>query len=321
MVSGLMNTLFDNAIQSLQLGIEDYEANEAKRALSAVRNFYAGTLLLAKEVLARAAPKAKIKDVLGTQFKPVPDGKGGIELSPGNRTIDFNEIGERFAVFKLKIDRPALNELNRIRNDMEHLFTQANRQTVREAIAKAFPVVIDLFRQMKEDPRVHLGDCWTTMLDVKEVYDRELKQCTATFDGVEWKSNALSQAARPCHKCGSHLVYRIDQTRKDSGFSDAECRQCGAKMDAVTLMETALEAYLDYESYSAAKDGGESPLGLCPECGTKTYVIFEGENQCVNCFMQLTACSRCGESLTPNNVADDSSEVCGYCSYQMSKDD
>src|SRR5947207_17638 len=104
-----MNSLFDNAIQSIQIGIEDYEANEPKRALSAVRNFYAGTLLLAKEVLVRAVPKAKIKDVLGTQFRPVPDGKGGIELSPSNRTVDFNEIGERFAAFKLKIDRSALN--------------------------------------------------------------------------------------------------------------------------------------------------------------------------------------------------------------------
>ncbi|MFG3594509.1 hypothetical protein [Bradyrhizobium sp. RDI18] len=151
-----MNSLFDNAIQSIQLGIEDYEANAPKRALSAVRNFYAGTLLLAKEVLVRAAPKAKIKDVLGTQFKPLPDGKGGVELSPGNRTVDFHEIGERFATFKLKIDRQALNELNRIRNDMEHLYTQASRETVREAIAKAFPVVIDLFRHERGSP----GSSW-----------------------------------------------------------------------------------------------------------------------------------------------------------------
>src|ERR1700730_4012833 len=128
-----MNTLFDNAIQSIQLGIEDYEHNDPKRALSAVRNFYAGTLLLAKEVLVRAAPKANAKDVLGKQYKPVPDGQGGIDFAPGNRTIDFNEMGESFDAFKLKIDRAALYELNRIRTDMEHVYTQANRDTVREA--------------------------------------------------------------------------------------------------------------------------------------------------------------------------------------------
>jgi hypothetical protein len=46
-----------DAIQSIQLWIEDYQHNDPKRALSAVRNFYAGTLLIAKEVLVRAAPR------------------------------------------------------------------------------------------------------------------------------------------------------------------------------------------------------------------------------------------------------------------------
>jgi hypothetical protein len=29
-----MNTLFDNAIQSIQLGVEDYRSNDPRRALS-----------------------------------------------------------------------------------------------------------------------------------------------------------------------------------------------------------------------------------------------------------------------------------------------
>ena len=35
-----MSALFKNAVDSVQLGIEDYQANDPKRALSAVRNFY-----------------------------------------------------------------------------------------------------------------------------------------------------------------------------------------------------------------------------------------------------------------------------------------
>ncbi len=53
-----MSGLFENAVLSIQLGVEDYQANDPKRALSAVRNFHAGILLLAKEVLVRAAPGA-----------------------------------------------------------------------------------------------------------------------------------------------------------------------------------------------------------------------------------------------------------------------
>lgn len=316
-----MNTLFDNAIQSIQLGIEDYEHNDPKRALSAVRNFYAGTLLLAKEVLVRAAPKADVKDVLGTKFVPVPDGKGGVTFEANNKTVDFNELGERFKAFGLSIDRSKLADLNSIRNDMEHYYSNASSKKVREAIARAFPVVVDLFNLLKEQPNEHLGDSWTVMLGAKELYDRELKQCTETFDGVDWKSKSLSQAARPCPKCGSHLVYRLDQTRNESGFADAQCRQCGEKIDAITLMETALEAHFEYESHFAVKDGGEDPLSMCPECTTKTYVIWEEENQCTNCFLSLEDCDRCGTPLTPNNVSDDSSSLCGYCSNLMSKDD
>jgi hypothetical protein len=316
-----MNTLFDNAIQSIQLGIEDYESNDSKRPLSAVRNFYAGVLLLAKEVLVRAAPKANPKDVVGANYKPVLDGKGGIDFTSGNRTIDFNEIGERFKSFNLKIDHGSLKDLSRIRNDMEHLYTKANRESVREAIAKAFPVVVDLFRQIDEQPHERLGDSWAVMLNAKALYERELKQCTETFDGVDWQSQALSEAARPCPKCGSHLVYRLDQTKSESGFADAQCRQCGDKIDAISLMEAALKAHFEYESYASVKDGGEDPLGICPECGTNTYVMFNEENQCTNCFTSLEECDRCHASLTPNNVSEDSSSLCSYCSNLMSKDD
>jgi predicted RNA-binding Zn-ribbon protein involved in translation (DUF1610 family) len=159
------------------------------------------------------------------------------------------------------------------------------------------------------------------MLSAKALYERELKQCTETFDGVDWQSEALSEASRPCPHCGSHLVYRLDQTRSESGFADAQCRQCGEKIDAITLMETALEAHFEYERYASVKDGGEDPLNICPDCGTKTYVLFNEENQCTNCFTSLDECDICHTSLTPNNVSYNSSSLCGSCSNNMSKDD
>ena len=95
-----MNTLFENAVQSLQIGIEDYQSNDPRRPLSAVRNFYAGVLLLAKEVLIRAAPNADPSDVLSTRYKPVPDGSGGVEFTscfpPNDRLRDHRYALCRF---------------------------------------------------------------------------------------------------------------------------------------------------------------------------------------------------------------------------------
>ena len=137
-----MSGLFDNAIQSIQLGVDDYQADDPKRAVSSVRNLYAGVLLLTKEVLARQVPKADPRQIVSARYKPVPDEDGGVSFVPASpHTIDFTTIVERFRDFGLGIDEAALNALSRIRNDVEHYFSDKPHEAVREAIAKTFPVV------------------------------------------------------------------------------------------------------------------------------------------------------------------------------------
>ncbi|KQT07009.1 hypothetical protein ASG50_00830 [Rhizobium sp. Leaf386] len=65
-----MSKLFENAVTSIQLGVEDYQQNDPRRAISAVRNFYAGVLLLAKETLVRSAPDADLSDLIGGSISP-----------------------------------------------------------------------------------------------------------------------------------------------------------------------------------------------------------------------------------------------------------
>ena len=46
-----------NAIESIQVGIEDWQTGTHPRLLSAVRNIHAGILLLFKEALLRQSPE------------------------------------------------------------------------------------------------------------------------------------------------------------------------------------------------------------------------------------------------------------------------
>lgn len=48
--------LLKNALQCIQVGIEDYESGKAERSGSSVRNIHAGLLLLLKERLRRLSP-------------------------------------------------------------------------------------------------------------------------------------------------------------------------------------------------------------------------------------------------------------------------
>jgi hypothetical protein len=317
-----MNTLFDNAVQSIQLGVEDYQANDPRRALSSVRNFYAGILLLAKEVLVRQVPVSAPEDVLAARFKPVPDGHGGVQIvRAGYQTIDFSNVGSRFKDFGLRIDDAALKDLNRIRTDIEHYFTDASRETVREAIAKAFPVVFDLFRLAEEIPHEILGEAWQTMLEVRAVYVKELENCRASFSKIKWQSSVMAEVALNCPECQSDLLAQIDVDNTDHQSADAECHSCGAKIPAEKALVHALQMHFELESYMAAKDGGEEPLQTCPECGLDTYVLSEQETGCAWCELVLDECGRCWTALTTSNVSFDNSAFCSYCDHLLSKDD
>ena len=72
-----------------------YKSNEPARALSAVRNFYAGLLLLAKGVLVRQSPNAGENEIIAADYKPVPDDVGGVKYVPslGEQLIGIQSVG------------------------------------------------------------------------------------------------------------------------------------------------------------------------------------------------------------------------------------
>ena len=233
-----MSNLFENAIQSIQIGVEDYESNEPARALSAVRNFYAGLLLLAKEVLARQVPNAGESEIIAGSYKPVPDNLGGVKYVPQSmRTIDLATIGQRFKDFNIRIDQKALEKLSYIRNDIEHLYSKKPYDSVRQALAKAFPVAAELFRLAGEEPRKVIGETWETMLKVRAVYEQELNACRATFEKVEWRFPILEDAPRDCPRCQSDLVEQKNPENREQEEAEARCRSCGASVNAESLIE------------------------------------------------------------------------------------
>lgn len=316
-----MDSLYNNAIQSIQLGIEDFRSTDPRRAISAVRNFYAGVLLLAKEVLLRAAPEADPRDVLSARYTPVPNDEGGVNFRPASsRTIDFQDIAERFRDFSLPIDRAALSSLNQVRNEIEHFYTNASVEAVREAIARAFPVVADLFQLLEESPAEVLDDAWGTMLEVRELYERERSQCLATFDRIDWQSDYLAETKRLCPICNGELVSQEDPENTDHQSMACVCRSCGEAIPPEMLVEYALSKKFETESYAAAMEALEGPVHTCPECGVSAYLTAD-ETGCLWCGEVLGECARCHTGLSPENASYENTSLCGYCDNLMSKDD
>jgi hypothetical protein len=236
------------------MGIEDYALDKPERSLSAVRNFYAGLLLLAKEVLVRRVPNADPDEVIGAKYKPVPNAAGGVDhVRDGGQTIDFVTVSKRFKDFNLpmsKAAKSALDDLNDVRNDVEHRYTNKPAEVVRELIARAFPLTVQLFRLADEDPRAMLADVWPIMLKARALYEAELARCRGTLEAVQWLSAAVADAHLRCTDCGSDLVEQRIPANAVQAEMDLLCQSCGNDLEAEAEIVDAVDRFVRRGLYS-----------------------------------------------------------------------
>lgn len=320
-----MTGIFANAVDSIRMGIEDYAIDTPARASSAVRNFYAGVLLLGKEVLIRAAPLADADDIIGAKYAPKPDGNGGVTHEiEGFQTIDFHTLGKRFKDFGININTKDLDELNRLRNAIEHRYSDKPAEAVREAIARAFPITVAMLQHIGEHPADVLGEAWSVMLEVRELYETERTRCRATMDAVDWVSDTVANKHLRCAECGSDLIEQRDSANTEQEQLALVCRGCGTEPDWDDAIVDAVERALSGEAYERFKDTGDSgPVYDCPACDRAAYI--DEEDACAVCgetFDYEAECMRCSNGIPLEDALAGFDEgLCSYCTHIMNKDD
>lgn len=110
-----IDRLKENAITSIRLGIEDFQITQKKdgdkaRALSSIRNLFAGVLLLFKYKIASLVDNPEDAEKLifnPPPIDPVPDGKGGMTWEPNGKfkekTIDVGVIKKGLILLASKL--------------------------------------------------------------------------------------------------------------------------------------------------------------------------------------------------------------------------
>lgn len=319
-----MSDVLTNALISIQMGIEDYQSNDARRPVSAVRNFYAGVLLLGKQCLLNEVPNADPMEVIGTRFAPKPDGEGGVIHEPeGHQTIDLGQLRSRFRDFGLAWPSGDIASLQRLRNDLEHFHSPAPHEAIRQAIADCFPLVEGFFAQLEVDPREALGDAWEVMLTEERFFADQKRGCDATWNPLPWSNYLNNLKNVSCESCGSSLVYQEDDRNGDPVEIRGRCKACGTRFDEEETIGLLLDAEYGGRDYVAVKDGDEGIINDCPECAKHTYVHdLGGPSVCFWCHFSIPdTCSRCTSALTPQTTSVNDSSMCDYCYWMTSKDD
>jgi hypothetical protein len=332
-----IDKLKDNALISIRLGVQDFllsqtsaeKGGDPNRALSSVRNFFAGLLLLFKYRIATTAtdPQATKLSIFNvSEIKPISDGKGGIIWQPvtNNTTINFITIKKRLDALGIVVDWKTVEKINKERNELEHLHPPNTVGEVAAFVAALFPVLRDFItNELNEIPAILLGDAWTTMLKHHTFFSATLEGCKKSWGTIEIPSNMkITLEDIGCEDCGSPLIRPSDKDNKGLNIEDAEhlyvCDACNHKGNTELLLIeqlSQLKNSYEYDPY----DSEESSIELCDRCGRETFVVSEGKCFWCNYKIEYIQCKLCKGEQNPGNQNTDG--LCEYHDYELSKDE
>ena len=281
-----MDTILKNALQSIQIGVEDYQSSDHRRVLSAVRNISAGILLLFKEKLRVLSPSGSDDVLIKQKIQPHKSENGKIGFKGvGKKTVDVMQIKERLQSVGIEVNWKRFMRVIEIRNDIEHYCTTEPTSTVKELIADAFDVMRDFIAaHLEEDPALLLGEeAWKPLLEVATIFDKEYAECQSAMMEIKWSNPAYAEVSGHihCSKCGSSLMKPLDWTGNDEHTMKFHCVACGTDSDFDDLVEGAANKCYFGDMYVAMTKGGDMPLETCFTCGKDAFVIEH--NICVAC--------------------------------------
>ena len=328
--------IFRNAITSIQLGVEDYEMARAKteigrrRIISAVRNLYAGVLLLLKSYLANVSCDTEYS-LLRKKVVPTLKDSKIVWIGKGKTTIDFEDIKDVFNSINIEIEVQRLQSLRAYRNDIEHYFDSDNLNfvAVESMLADTFILCSEFMLSHLKLSRERIEEILTpsvlkVLVQSKCVLKKARYEQTKAFLSLTWFDGALEALKKAiCPYCSTPVLL-LDETSASNQAHDAtfKCRGCFKSFDYETVV-TSFASMVNEELASVLPGAyGEPPLFfMCSQCGQETFNLKS--KACINCgYHNMLECSFCGK-----DIEDWELEVyyetgrCSSCDHKLGRDD
>ena len=251
--------------------------------------------------------------------QPIIETSGDISwIGKGKKTVDVQNIRERFEALGINVDWKRLDRINKYRNDIEHYYSTLKSDSIQQLISDSFIIIRDfIVDELGEDPKLLLGaKYWKILVEVNEVYAKEKNECDLTLEGLQYYSEEILHALKAfhCNSCGSGLIETEDSG--DAATAIFKCRSCGNEESYEVFANDAVNDFYASDVYLAYTDGGDIPVVDCPSCGNGAYILQEGV--CVSCGGSVShECRRCGSSIPAEELSDN--DMCGYCSHMIDK--
>jgi hypothetical protein len=313
-------SILNNAINSIQVGVEDYQSKDVRRHASAIRNISASIVLLYKEKLCRLSPNDDSQLLIMKDIRPTikEDGSLGFKSftkSGGKtKTVDVTDIQKLFSSLNVKTNWDKFNKINRLRNDIEHFYSQEDPSAIREIISDSFILIRDfLITELHEDPFKLVGtECWNSLLEISEIFEKELATCKRSKSLVDWPFPTVKRSLKHlrCSECPSELV---KVSNRVGNYPDINliCCSCGHEFVFSDAIVQCIHDELFADAYEAMTRGGEYPWEDCDECGLPTFVVEE--SACMHCChkIEYEQCLECKKPVSEHG----NEKLCDHCAY------
>lgn len=265
-------SLLDNAIRSIQIGLDDYQSDE--RLVSSVRNIYAGILLLFKHKLFLLSGKETNAALIKQSVVPTIDSQGAVVWKGvGNKTIDVAGIKSRFKSLGIPVDWNTFDRISKHRNEIEHFFSPLSEDEASELLADCF-IIISRFlsNNLNLDARGVLGDeAWQILLHAYQVYAYEIEKKSLAIDSLVFHHDIIKRIFVEfcCLSCSSPLV----QPTRSGAAEDATfcCAECESKYSYDDICNMGVsELYIS--SFWAGLEEISRPFSNCEICYQGLYL-------------------------------------------------
>lgn len=298
-----MDRLLKNAVGSIEIGVEDSQSNDTRRTVSAIRNTYAGVLLLCKQVLWNKSPKGTDGALIyaDVDYKRLLE-TGKVEKPiTSYKTVNKKQIEIRFEYLNLKIDLSNLNKLSQIRNAVEHSHVPEKLDIAKEAIASAMPIVEKIMVDFLDlDPfKIFDTDAWNEILKNRTVYEEQRKRCVNTFGKIECNFKEFFDLIQKmmCPDCGSFLIRQLDAENSSLTSIELKCAPCQKIVSRNVVFSSAIYKLLD-DRPDLDEISIIYPLFLtCNSCRQGGWILEDA--CCIICQSTNPWCAECGETADP----------------------
>jgi len=310
--------IYRNALNAIQVGVEDFNDGSPPRLSSAVRNLTAGILLLCKEKLRRLSPEDEI--LIWKQISPSLDDDGKVVFEgSGKTTVDVSEIISRFKSLDIELDASLLQRITGVRNRVEHHHVEDVGQ-IRGAFADGLLFLSKFMpKHLDVDPQDEIEeDAWSLLVEEKEVEDRLRDECRASYaqiGGPKPLTDAIEREG--CPECSSQLIRQTQPNNTNPFDACWACRACGHTGSNQEWLGRILPSFFAGASFLAAKDGGPDPLDTCPDCNEEAYVYEE--EMCLACGFKLKP-RECAVCSVPLGLDEYGETICSYHRYVAEKE-